>query len=98
MEQYEDTEETRERVLSNGQVLAFIASYWVRRRWLLATTVVLTLVAVALELLLPRFSGELIDTITAGRREPRPVWIAWGAFSGAYLGFAVIRNIAFRFW
>jgi ATP-binding cassette subfamily B protein len=45
MDQYDDDESTRARVLSNGQVLAFIASYWVRRRGLLTATVALTLVA-----------------------------------------------------
>ena len=37
MEQYEDDENTRRRVLSNGQVLAFILSYWRRRPALIAS-------------------------------------------------------------
>ena len=37
-EQYEDEEVTRGRVLSNGQVLAFIAGFWLRRPWLLVAS------------------------------------------------------------
>ena len=35
MEQYEDDQHTRRRVLTNAQVLGFIGRYWLRRRWLL---------------------------------------------------------------
>jgi hypothetical protein len=59
MEQYEDDESTRRRVLTNGQVLAFIGGYWMRRPWLLAATVLLTLIAIGCELLVPRASQGL---------------------------------------
>ena len=39
MDQYDDDEAGRARVLSNLQVLAFIAGYWRRRRWRVAATV-----------------------------------------------------------
>ena len=31
---YEDNDDNRQRVLSNGQVLAFIARFWLRRKGL----------------------------------------------------------------
>jgi len=98
MEQYEDDESTRQRVLSNGQVLAFIAAYWLRRRWLFAATVSLTLVAIGFELLVPRASQGLVDAAVRGPGNAAGAWRAWLFFVGVYVAFAVIRNIAFRFW
>ncbi len=98
MEQYDDDERTRARVLSNGQVLRFIASYWLRRRTLLAITIVLTLIALGFEIMLPRASAMLVDAVGKGLSNTRGAWRAWALFVGVYLGFAVIRNIAFRFW
>ena len=98
MDQYDDDEVTRERVLSNGQVLGFIAGFWARRAWLLAGTVVLTLAAIGCELLVPPAASRLIDTLAKGPSNADLAWRAWAAFVGVYAGFAVIRNIAFRFW
>ena len=98
MDQYDDDEVTRERVLSNGQVLGFIARFWARRAGLLAGTVVLTLAAIGCELLVPPASSRLIDTIGQGPSYAGEAWRAWAVFVGVYTGFAVIRNIAFRFW
>jgi ATP-binding cassette subfamily B protein len=98
MDQYDDDESTRARVLSNGQVLAFIASYWVRRRGLLTATVALTLVALVFEILLPTASKRLVDAVMRGPSNVNGVWWAWAGFVGVYLGFAVLRNLAFRFW
>jgi ATP-binding cassette subfamily B protein len=53
MEQYDDNEATRQRVLSNRQVLGFIAGFWRRRRLLLAATVFLYPVAIGLKLMAP---------------------------------------------
>jgi len=98
MEQYDDDESTRARVLSNGQVLAFIASYWVRRRGPLAATIALTFVALVFEILLPTAAKRLVDAVTLGLANISAVWWAWAAFVGVYMAFAVLRNTAFRFW
>ncbi|MBA3811835.1 MAG: ABC transporter ATP-binding protein [Caulobacteraceae bacterium] len=99
MDQYEDDDESaRDRVLSNGQVLAFIATYWLRRRWLFAATVSLILIALGFELLVPRASQGLVDAAVAGPSHSGAAWPAWGFFVAVYVAFAVIRNIAFRFW
>ena len=98
MDQYEDDDSARERVLSNGQVLAFIASYWVRRRALLAATITLTLVALGFEMMLPRMSSHFVNAVAARPRRVAAVWNAWGWFVGVYLASSVIRNVAFRFW
>ncbi|MDZ4374553.1 MAG: ABC transporter ATP-binding protein, partial [Phenylobacterium sp.] len=94
---YEDEEETRERQLSNGKVLAFVASYWRRRPWLMAGTVGLTLIAIGFDLMMPWAAGRLVDAVAAGPEDADPAWRAWAIFVGVYLAFSVIRNTAMRF-
>ncbi|PZQ65085.1 MAG: multidrug ABC transporter ATP-binding protein [Phenylobacterium zucineum] len=94
---YEDEEDNRERQLSNGQVLGFVAGYWRRRPWLMTATVVLTLVAIGFDLMMPWAAGRLVDAVTAGPANPDPAWRAWLLFVGVYLAFSVIRNTAMRF-
>jgi ATP-binding cassette subfamily B protein len=94
----EDTGDFRKRTLTNGQVLAFIAAYWARRRLLFAATVGLTLVAIGFELMVPRASQNLIDAAFQGPKNLGGVWRAWAFFVGVYIAFSVMRNLAFRFW
>ena len=94
---YEDTDDTRERVLKNRQVLGFIAGFWRRRPLLLAGTVGLTLAAIAFDLATPWAAGRLVDAVTGGPRDPNPAWRAWAVFVGVYFAFSVIRNCAMRF-
>ncbi|WP_371132632.1 hypothetical protein [Phenylobacterium sp.] len=98
---YEDEDEdgvTRQRVLSNDQVLRFIARYWLRRRGLLWAAVGLTLVAVCFDLALPWAAGRLVDALAAGPNNPSGAWRAWAAFVGVYLVYSLIRNVGMRFW
>src|SRR4051794_38567777 len=97
---YEDEEEARDKkhLLSNSQVLAFIGGFWLRRRWLLVGSVGLMLVAIGFDLALPWAAGRLVDAMDAGTTHLDGVWKAWAAFVGVYLAFALIRNVAFRFW
>jgi len=95
---YEDEEETRGRVLSNGQVLAYIARLWLRRPFLLSVSAGLMLVAVVFDLMLPTTAGWLLDAVAAPEKDAGRAWAAWGWFVGVYVAFIVIRNIAFRFW
>jgi ATP-binding cassette subfamily B protein len=97
-EHYEDTEDQKERVLSNGKVLAFIASFWLRRPWLLTACVVLTIISVGFDLALPWAAGRLVDAVAAGPSRVDTAWAAWATFVGVYLAFALIRNVSFRFW
>ena len=98
MEQYEDDDSTRQRVLSNGRVLAFIAAYWLRRPGYFGATVLFTLIAIGFEILVPRASQGLVDAAIRGPAHADGAWRAWLFFVGVYLGFALIRNFAFRFW
>ena len=98
MEQYEDDEAARKRVLSNGQVLAFIAGYWRRRPMLLVGTVTLSLIAIGCELLVPRASQALIDAAVGGPAHAGAAWAAWAFFVIVYLASSVLRNSAMRFF
>ena len=98
MDQYEDDEATRARVLSNGQVLAFIATYWTRRPRLFAATVLLYLIAIAFELLVPRASQGLVDAAVRGPARAHAAWLAWAFFVAVYVAFFVFRNLAIRVW
>ncbi|MDR6627699.1 ABC transporter ATP-binding protein [Caulobacter segnis] len=97
---FEDEDETgaRKRALSNRQVLAFIARFWKRRPLLFGLGVGLTLVAVGFDLALPYASGHLVDTVATKPRGDAGAWSALAMFIGVYFAFAVVRNIAHRFW
>jgi ATP-binding cassette subfamily B protein len=98
MEQYEDDESARRRLLSNAQVLGFIAGYWRRRPWLVGATVTFTLAAIACELMVPRASKALVDAAVRGPAHADGAWAAWLFFVAVYFGFALLRNSAMRFW
>jgi ATP-binding cassette subfamily B protein len=82
MEQYEDDEAARKRVLTNAQVLAFIAGFWARRPGLFAATIALYLAAVGFELMVPRASQGLVDAAVAGPAHVASAWRAWALFLG----------------
>ena len=98
MEQYDDDEHARRRVLSNGQVLAFIGGYWRRRPLLIAGTLFFTVAAVAVELFVPRAAQALVDAAIAGPAHAANAWRAWGFFVGVALALAAVRNFSGRFW
>jgi len=98
MEQYEDDELTRRRVLSNSQVLMFIAGYWRRRQWLFAATVALSVAAIGFELYLPRAAQAMVNAATGGRSQISAAWRGWRLFVFVYLAFSILRNLGMRFW
>ena len=98
MDQYDDDEIGRERVLSNRQVLAFIAGFWMRRRWMVAGTIVTALAAIALETWTPRATQNLVNIAASGPLRPEAIWPAWAILVGVYLTSALVRNVGFRFF
>ncbi len=98
LDHYEDDDTNRARVLGNGQVLAFIASYWMRRRWAVAATVLCTLGSIAFETRMPQAAQAIIDAIQRGTSHAREAWAAWAYFIGVYVAFVIIRNIGMRFF
>ncbi len=98
MDQYEDSEATRARVLSNGQVLAFISGFWARRPGLFWVTVAVYLGAIGFELMVPRASQALVDAAVSGPAHAAGAWRAWAFFVAVYVAFFVLRNVAIRVW
>ncbi|MBU4436188.1 MAG: ABC transporter ATP-binding protein/permease [Alphaproteobacteria bacterium] len=94
----EDEAGNRKRVLSNGQVLGFIARFWARRPVLFSLGVGLTLAAIGFDLAMPYASGKLVDAVVDKPRGDPAAWAALWVFVGVYLAFAVVRNISHRFW
>ena len=95
---YEDTDDQKERVLSNRQVLAFMGGYWLRRRWLLAITVGLTLISIGFDLSVPWAAGKLVNAVADGVGQLREAWRSWALLAGVYGAGLIIRNIAMRAW
>ena len=94
-----DTGDIRKRTLSNGQVLGFIAGFWLRRRWLLAAAIGLMLASVAFDLAMPWAARGLVDAVASPKHGGMTVvWSAWALFVAVNVGFAISRNSSFRFW
>ena len=87
------------KVLSNGQVLAFVMRQWMRRpRWF-AVTSGLMLLAVLCDLTAPWMADGLVTAVSHppdGGSEH--AWRAWALFAGIYVLLFAIRNAAFVSW
>ena len=66
----ESPDGARKRVLSNRQVLAFIAAQWMRRPRLFAATVALALAALGFELCMPLATKQLVDAVAGPHQGP----------------------------
>ena len=95
---YEDADDVKNRVLTNGQVMGFIIRFWLRRPWLLTGVTVFSLLTIGLELILPVASGRMVDAVAAGPGAAKAAWGAWGLFIGAGVVMAVVRNVANKWW
>jgi ATP-binding cassette subfamily B protein len=95
---YEDTDDQKERVLSNRQVLAYFGGFWLRRPWLLSLTVLLTLAGIGFDLSVPYAAGRLVDAVAAGPRLSHQAWRAWALLGLVYGAALIVKNIAMRPW
>ena len=99
MDQYDDDEADRQRVLSNWQVLRFISGYWRRRRWRVLATILTALVAIAFETYTPTAAKGLVDLASKPPAPGSGVWTAWGWYVIAIASYGLVRNLGFMwFW
>ena len=80
------------------EVLAFLMRHWRREAWCVAAIAVSMLVATGADLLLPVFSGRLVDAVASGaalRRALRAAAYAIGAMAGLGAVLALARYLAF---
>jgi len=88
------------KVLSNGQVLAFVVRQWMRRPRAFALSAGLMLAAVLCDLTAPWMAGGLVNAVSvppAGGGVDH-AWHAWAAFAGVYVVLLAIRNLGFITW
>ena len=98
MSDFDDDDIARERVLSNFEVLKFVARQWRRRPVLLSGLVVFTFMATAADIAVPIAAGHLIDSISGADANPETGghWMALTVFIGLALLVNVFRQIAVR--
>lgn len=91
-------DERAERVLSNFEVLRFVARQWRRRPALFAGLFTFTLIATLADVFVPVAAGALIDAISRpdADRSGDAHWIALAAFVGLAVLVNAARQIAVR--
>jgi len=95
-EPYDDEDANRPRVLTNTQVLSFMAGHWLREPRRFGLIVGLTLLATACDLSIPWATRGLINAVSSPETVTRSAWIAWATLSGLYLAFYMLRTSMFR--
>ncbi|TDV03062.1 ABC transporter ATP-binding protein [Paraburkholderia caballeronis] len=84
--------------VTNREVLAFVWSFWMKRRRTFALACVLTLVWTGLDLSLPMASSRLIAAVAPLPADAPRAWLAWRAYLLLFAAYAIVRNVAFRLW
>jgi ATP-binding cassette subfamily B protein len=92
----DDDDETRPRILSNGQILAYIARHWLKEPVRFSIAAFLILAAAACDLTIPWASKGLIDAITSPRHLAPLAWAAWASLSAIYALQYATRSTTFR--
>jgi ATP-binding cassette subfamily B protein len=89
---FEDENAPSARVLSNLDVLRFVARQWARRPWLFSLVVGFSALATLADVFIPVAAGQLIDSISSANADPSgdSHWIALIVF----VGLAVLVNAA----
>ena len=88
--------DTPAKPLTNRQVLGFVARQWMRQPWALAFQLILLAAATLCDLAAPWASGRLVDAVSARAHPPGGAWRAWATLTTLYLGYFVLRSIAWR--
>ncbi len=94
---YEDEDdERRPRLLTNWQVLGFIARRWMDQPVKLFSLTGLFLIGTVCELFIPWAAGGLIDAVANPVRITDSAWAAWAALGSLYIVFYASRISGFR--
>jgi ATP-binding cassette subfamily B protein len=87
------------KVLSNGQVLAFVTRQWLRRPALFGVAAGLMLLAVLCDLAAPWLADGLVTAVSKPPTgSTNYAWQAWALFAGLYVVLLVVRNAGFLAW
>ena len=92
----EDDDETRPRILSNGQILAYIGRHWLREPVRFSLTWLLIVTAAACDLTIPWATRGLVHALESPKHVTALAWAAWSALSGVYAIQYASRSTTFR--
>ena len=92
----EDDDETRPRILSNGQILGYIARHWLREPVRFSFIGLLIVAAAACDLSIPLASRGLIDAVNNPHKVSAVAWAAWATLSAIYAVQYATRSSIFR--
>src|SRR5262245_31369060 len=96
MSDNEEIDGRRRRVLSNGQVLAFVWRQWMRRPRQLALIAMFMAAATACDLAIPWTVRALTDAVASPAHMTAAAWRAWAALAALYVMFYGLRQGGFR--
>ncbi len=92
----EDDDETRPRILSNGQILGYIGRHWMREPVRFSLGCALILMAAACDLTIPWASRGLIAAVNNPKHVTALAWAAWATLSSIYMLQYASRSSTFR--
>jgi ATP-binding cassette subfamily B protein len=92
----DDDDASRPRILSNRQILGYIASHWLREPVRFGFIWVLILAAAACDLSIPWATRGLMNAVAAPQRLTAQAWRAWATLSALYFVFYATRSSTFR--
>lgn len=95
-EDFDDDGEGRRRILSNGQVLAFVVRQWTARPAHFAAILAFMLAATLCDLSIPWAAGRLVDVVADPARPADLARSAWLGLTGLYVAFYGLRQVGFR--
>ncbi len=92
----DEDDERRPRLLTNSQLMGFIARRWMDhpRRFFIMTS--LFALATFCELAIPWAAGGLVDAVSAVERVSAAAWSAWATLAVIYIAYYTTRTFAFR--
>ena len=92
----EDDDETRPRILSNRQILGYIARHWLREPARFSAACALIVGAAACDLTIPWASRGLIAAVSSPKHLTALAWTAWATLSAIYMLQYASRSSTFR--
>ena len=92
----EDDDATRPRILSNWQVLGYIARHWLGEPTRFSLILTLMVAGAVCDLTIPWATSGLVKAVDNPSRVSAVAWQAWAMLSGLYLLFYSVRTGMFR--
>ena len=92
----EDDDETRPRILSNRQILGYIARHWLREPLRFTAIWALIITAAVCDLTIPWASRGLMEAVASPRHLTAVAWAAWASLSAIYMLQYASRSSIFR--